>query len=81
MSKNISLREEAYERLKAHKREGESFSDVVDRLTADGNVWVGYGDLRGVDGFREAVADGREAFDEDARDRRARIFGEEEQAE
>lgn len=29
----ISLREEAYERLKAAKREDESFSDVVVRLT------------------------------------------------
>jgi predicted CopG family antitoxin len=77
MSKNISLREESYERLKAHKREGESFSDVVDRLTTDGNVWAGYGALRDVDGFRAAVADGREAFDEDARTRQARIFGDE----
>jgi predicted CopG family antitoxin len=34
-SKNISLREDAYERLAARKREGESFSDVVLRLTAD----------------------------------------------
>lgn len=32
-TKNISLTEEAYERLKACKREGESFSDVVERLT------------------------------------------------
>jgi predicted CopG family antitoxin len=29
----ISLRDEAYERLRAAKREGESFSDVVLRLT------------------------------------------------
>ncbi|MBX0286974.1 antitoxin VapB family protein [Haloarcula salinisoli] len=29
----ISLRDEAYDRLRAAKREGESFSDVVLRLT------------------------------------------------
>jgi predicted CopG family antitoxin len=34
-SRNISLREEAYERLAAHKREGESFSDVVMRLASE----------------------------------------------
>ena len=31
-TKTIGLREEVYERLKARKREGESFSDLVDRL-------------------------------------------------
>lgn len=34
-TKTISLAEDAYERLKAHKREDESFSDVVRRLTDD----------------------------------------------
>lgn len=32
-TKTISLSEDAYERLRAAKREGESFSDVVRRLT------------------------------------------------
>lgn len=32
-TKTISLADDAYERLKAAKREGESFSDVVRRLT------------------------------------------------
>jgi len=31
-TKTISLDEEAYERLRAHKREGESFSDVIKRM-------------------------------------------------
>jgi len=33
--KTISLDEEAYEHLKAHKREGESFSDVVRRIAGE----------------------------------------------
>jgi len=32
-TKTISLSEDAYDRLRAMKREGESFSDVVRRLT------------------------------------------------
>ncbi|WP_312909340.1 antitoxin VapB family protein [Natronosalvus caseinilyticus] len=38
-SKTISLRDETYRRLHREKREGESFSDVVDRLLLeeDGN--------------------------------------------
>jgi predicted CopG family antitoxin len=31
-TKTISLADDAYEKLEAHKREGESFSDVVRRL-------------------------------------------------
>lgn len=35
MSKNVRLSEAAYERLEAHKREGETFSDVVLRLAGE----------------------------------------------
>lgn len=38
-TKTISLDEEAYERLKAHKREGESFSDVIKRIL-DERSWT-----------------------------------------
>ncbi len=31
-SKNIGIREEVYERLKAHKRGNESFSEALDRI-------------------------------------------------
>jgi predicted CopG family antitoxin len=72
--RKISLREEVYERLRSHKREGESFSDVIERLTeCESDVWAGYGTLREVDGFREAVADGRNGFDGDYRERQRRL--------
>lgn len=34
-TKTIGVREDVYERLKARKREGESFTDLVDRLLDD----------------------------------------------
>ena len=34
-TKTISLDQEAYEHLKAHKREDESFSDVVKRIAGE----------------------------------------------
>jgi predicted CopG family antitoxin len=34
-SKNIGIKEEVYERLKAHKRGDESFSEAIDRILRD----------------------------------------------
>lgn len=34
-SRHIRVDDDLYERLEAHKREGESFSEVIDRLTSD----------------------------------------------
>lgn len=44
-TKTISLADDAYEKLKAHKREGESFSDVVRRLTGGVTLSDYYGVL------------------------------------
>jgi len=44
-TKTISLADDAYEKLKAHKRDGESFSDVVRRLTGDATLSDYYGVL------------------------------------
>jgi len=42
-TKTISLADDAYERLRAEKREGESFSDVVRRLTKGVSLEAHYG--------------------------------------
>lgn len=69
-SKTISLTEEAYNRLREHKREGESFTDVVLRLTDSGDdPLAGFGAMRDVEGFREAVERTRDELDEDLRER------------
>jgi len=44
-TKTISLADDAYERLKRLKREDESFSDVVRRLTGDVTLSQYYGVL------------------------------------
>ncbi|QLH76285.1 antitoxin VapB family protein [Halosimplex rubrum] len=62
MSKSIRLSEDAYARLAAHKREDETFSDVVLRLAGERSLL----DIAGVlsdeeaDVLREAVAERRE---------------------
>ena len=70
-TKTISLDEEAYERLKAHKREGESFSEVVKRIAGE-RSWT---EVAGILSDAEAeelervVGNGRDR----SRDRRDRI--------
>lgn len=57
-TKTIGLDEEAYDRLKAQKREGESFSDTVKRITDEvSSDWRrGFGSLSEEEGERlEAI--------------------------
>ena len=69
-SKNITITEEAYERLRAHKRDDESFTDVVLRLTgAEVDPMNGFGAMKDADGFREAVEETRADLDTDLRER------------
>lgn len=70
-TKTISLDEEAYERLKAHKREGESFSKVVKRLTGE-RSWREVAGILSADEAEDLdrmIADGQDR----SRDRRDRL--------
>jgi len=69
-TKSLTVTDEAYDRLKEHKREGESFTDTILRLTGDDrDVMKGFGMMSDVEGFREAVEDTREDLDDDLRER------------
>lgn len=77
-SKNITIKEEAYESLKAHKRADESFSDVILRLTgSDQDVMKGFGmlDDEEADALREEIDRTRKQFDRDAKERQDELFG------
>lgn len=70
MSKNVRLSEEAYDRLEAHKREGETFSDVVLRLAGERSLL----DLAGILTDEQAAA--LEAAIEARRERRRQALDE-----
>lgn len=64
-TKTISLADDAYEKLKARKREGESFSDVVRRLAGGVTLSEYYGVLD------EETADDLERVIEERREERS----------
>ena len=72
-SKNIGIKEEVYERLKAHKRGDESFSETLDRLfeelDSDWRTNAGFLSQQAANDLEAAVEQGFEdldaAFDED----------------
>ena len=77
-TKTISLSDDAYERLSAAKRDGESFSDVVRRLAPGIQLtdYVGALDEATGDELEQTVADRRTQKSNDRRARRRRIVEE-----
>ncbi|WP_137290863.1 antitoxin VapB family protein [Natronorubrum halophilum] len=72
-TKSLTITEEAYERLRAHKRGDESFTDTILRLTnAETDVLKGFGAFEDADGFRESVETARENIDDGFRTRRSK---------
>lgn len=77
-TKTIGLREDAYERLKARKREGESFTDLVDRLLEETTTdWrEGFGTLpeAEMDELEAAVRESRARTSQGLGDRQRRAL-------
>ena len=67
-TKTIGLRDDVYDRLKARKRDGESFTELVNRLLDESTAeWRdGFGSLPEAEGeeLERLVAESRERLDE-----------------
>lgn len=69
-TKSLTVTEEAYDRLREFKREDESFTEAILRLTgSERDVMKGFGSMGDVKGFREAVESTRDDLDRDLRER------------
>jgi len=74
-TKTITLTDEAYERLREMKRDDESFTDVVLRVTgSDRDVMKGFGSWADTD-LRDAVEATRNELDADFEARQDELFG------
>ena len=74
-TKTITLTEEAYQRLREMKRDEESFTDVVLRVTnSEQDIMKGFGSWANTD-LREEVEAARNEFDEDFEQRQDELFG------
>lgn len=71
--KRLTITEDAYDRLRALKRTDESFTDVILRLTTETqDPMDGFGAMRDVEGFKEAVEAAGPDLDGDIRYRHDR---------
>lgn len=77
-TKTLTIREEVYDRLKSMKRDDESFSDLLERLSGgDEDVMKGFGVFTGEEGeeFVAGVEEARERMDHDFKERADDLFG------
>jgi predicted CopG family antitoxin len=77
-TKNITIKESSYERLKASKRADESFSDVIDRLTNENaDILDGFGIFEPEGGqpeYADLVAETHKELGEDLEEQQDDIF-------
>jgi hypothetical protein len=71
-TKNITITEDAYDRLKGLKRDDESFSELVVRLTESADRMAFAGSCPGLGGGVEAA---REDLDDDLENSHDELFG------
>lgn len=71
-TKNIGIRSEVYERLKAHKRGDESFSEALDRILddidSDWRTHAGFLSAEDADELESEIERGRDELDESLRE-------------
>lgn len=69
-TKSLSVREEAYRRLKNFKEKDESFSDVIMKVTEGKKDFrKGFGSWKNREDVEDIIEEGREKLDRDLRDR------------
>ena len=74
-TKTITITEDAYNRLREMKREGESFTDVLLRITGgERDVMKGFGAWKDI-GLRGAVEEASDGLDEDFEKRQDELLG------
>lgn len=58
-TKQVRLSEDVYAKIQDEKRDGESFSDAIDRLTTDWSLaeWAGWTSDEAADRHRERLAE------------------------
>lgn len=74
-TKSVRLDEEVYERIAAHKREDETFSEAIGRLTSDYSLleFAGGYSAEEAERHRELLAEAEAAANEDRRERLQRL--------
>lgn len=74
-TKSVRLDEDVYQRIKAHKREDETFSEAIDRLTSDYSLldFAGGYTAGDADRHRKLLADANEIATAERRERLERM--------